>query len=86
MTWFVYLLYSESKNRHYVGYTNDLKARLQKHNSDKGAKYTRTAHDWVILYSEEFETKEEAMSYEYKVKSSKKLRNQLYQKAHSLTN
>lgn len=84
MTWFVYLLYSESKNRHYIGYTNDLKARLQKHNSGKGAKYTRMTHDWVVVYSKELETKQEALSYEYKVKKNKKYRKELYEKVHGL--
>jgi putative endonuclease len=35
----VYILQSQSLNRYYVGYTNDLERRLTEHNRKKG-KYT----------------------------------------------
>lgn len=82
--WFVYLLYSKSKNRHYIGSTNDLESRLTKHNTGKGAKYTRMAKDWKIIYFESFDTKQEALSYEYKVKKNKKCRKDLHKKAYGL--
>lgn len=52
----------------YSGYTTDLKAREQAHNEGKGAKYTRARTPVVILYSEEFSTKSEAMQREAEVK------------------
>ena len=43
MDHFVYLLLTKSNNKYisYVGYTNNLKNRLKKHNSSKGAKFTK---------------------------------------------
>ena len=52
----------------YTGWTNDLERRLEAHNSGKGAKYTKTRRPVELVYFEEFETKEEAMSREYAIK------------------
>lgn len=52
----------------YTGWTNDLEKRIKMHNSGKGAKYTKTRLPVVLKYFEEFQTKEEAMSREYKIK------------------
>ena len=52
----------------YTGWTNDLNKRLQAHNEGKGAKYTRCRRPVELLYSEVFETKEEAMSREWHIK------------------
>lgn len=52
----------------YCGWTNDLEKRIDAHNSGKGAKYTRSRLPVELIYYEEFETKEEAMSREYHIK------------------
>lgn len=52
----------------YTGWTNNLEKRIAKHNSGKGAKYTKTRLPVVLKYYEEFQTKEEAMSREYRIK------------------
>jgi len=49
---FVYLILNKN-NTSYVGYTNNLKERLKKHNSSKGAKFTR-GKQWILIYSKEF--------------------------------
>ena len=75
MIYYVYMLKSKSdKPITYVGYTNNLKKRLDLHNSGKGAKFTR-GRSWKVVYSEKFSTKKEAMSREYYIKKDKKLRN-----------
>ena len=63
----------------YAGYTVDLKKRLIKHNSNIGARSTR-GYKWKIVYKKKFKTKSEAMSYEYKLKNDKILRNTILQK------
>ena len=75
MTYFVYMLITISKNKKktYVGYTNNLKKRLIKHNSNKGAKSTR-GYKWKIIFSKKFLSKKQAMSYEYKLKKDRKKR------------
>ena len=60
----------------YVGYTNNLNLRLNKHNSNKGAKSTK-GFKWVLIYSKKFKTKNEAMSFEYNLKNNKTLRKKL---------
>ena len=52
----------------YTGYTTDVKARIRKHNSGKGAKYTRSRLPVKLVYYEEYETKHVAMSREYYIK------------------
>ena len=79
MPYFVYLIISKSKNKKkfsYVGYTGDLKKRLDLHNSGKGAKFTRGSN-WKLLYQEELSSKSEAMRREAHLKKDRKLRSQL---------
>ena len=57
----------------YVGYTTNYKKRLLKHNSGTGAKSTK-GYKWIVIYKRYFKTKNEAMSYEYKLKNDKKKR------------
>ncbi|MDE0582837.1 GIY-YIG nuclease family protein [Planococcus sp. A6] len=57
---------------YYAGYTNDLKKRLAKHESGKGAKYTRSRGPLTLLYHEMYETKPEAMKAEYAFKQLSK--------------
>ena len=64
----------------YVGYTNNLKLRLKKHNSGRGAKSTR-GYKWKIIYKKRFYDKRLAMSFEYKLKKDKKKRNYLFSKS-----
>ena len=52
----------------YCGWTNDLEKRLAAHNAGKGGKYTRTRLPVKLVYCEEFDTKEEAMSREWHIK------------------
>ena len=76
MSYFVYLLGNKknSKLTTYVGYTNNLKKRLNLHNRSMGAKYTR-GRKWKIIYSEKYTTKSEAISREHYIKKNRKLRN-----------
>ncbi|MCD5548256.1 GIY-YIG nuclease family protein [Lactobacillus delbrueckii] len=49
----------------YGGYTNDLKKRLEAHNSGKGAKYTKGRRPVEMIYLEEYADKRTAMQREY---------------------
>jgi|TARA_B110000027_G_scaffold37926_1_gene41920 putative endonuclease len=60
-------------NKTYVGYTNNLKLRLIKHNNNKGAKSTK-GYQWIIIYKKRFKTRSEAMSNEYLLKKNRKKR------------
>ena len=75
MFFYVYMLKSINSDfsKTYVGYTHNLEARLNKHNTNKGAKSTK-GHKWVLIYKKKFKSKNEAMSFEYKLKKDKKKR------------
>ncbi|MGD0341653.1 MAG: GIY-YIG nuclease family protein [Bacteroidales bacterium] len=66
----VYILYSKSFDRYYVGYTNDLERRISEHNRKKG-KFTDAGIPWVVVYFELYKTKKEAMVREKLIKSRK---------------
>ena len=53
---------------YYTGWTNDLEKRLSAHNAGKGGKYTSVRRPVTLVYYEEFETKQEAMSREWHIK------------------
>ena len=56
----------------YTGWTNDLEKRLKTHNEGKGGKYTRSRLPVKLVYFEEFETPNEAMSREWHIKRLKR--------------
>jgi putative endonuclease len=60
----------------YVGWTNDIARRLALHNAGKGARSTR-GRTWVLLHSESFASKTEAMSREWHLKRDRALRKKL---------
>ena len=78
MSFYVYIIKTTSSKiqKTYVGYTNNLENRLNKHNNNKGAKSTK-GHKWKLIYEKKFISKSDAMSYEYKLKKDKKLRKQI---------
>ena len=78
MKYFVYLIISKNKQKYlsYVGYTNNLKKRLAKHNASKGAKFTR-GRKWLLAYSVSYDSKSKAMREEYKLKKNYKFREKL---------
>jgi|TARA_E500000178_G_C16950095_1_gene720808 putative endonuclease len=78
MSYYVYLLkcLTPGVNKSYVGYTNNLKLRLKKHNTNKGAKSTK-GYKWSIIYSKKFNNKSTAMSFEYNLKNNYQLRKKL---------
>ena len=75
MSYFVYLIKTLNgyKNKSYVGYTNNLISRINKHNSNLGAKSTR-GYKWELVYKKRFLSKQMALSFEYKLKKNRKER------------
>jgi putative endonuclease len=67
MSNYTYIL-SCADNSLYCGWTNNLEKRLASHNNGTASKYTRTRRPVKLIYFEEFDTKEEAMSREYHIK------------------
>lgn len=59
-------------NSLYAGWTNDLEKRVQAHNNGTGAKYTRAHGPVTLVWEQGYETKQEAMKQEAKIKRLKK--------------
>ena len=76
---YTYLICSILKNKKsisYAGYTDNLKKRLEKHNTGKGAKFTR-GKKWFLIFKKVFCTKSLAMKFEHRLKKDKKYRKKL---------
>ena len=71
--YFVYILYSKQLDRYYVGQTDNIEKRLQSHLSGI-SKYTSSAKDWTIVYTETFQTREHAIKRENEIKRMKSRR------------
>ncbi len=72
MVYYVYLIKTVNGflNKSYVGYTNDLKKRLDKHNTNSGARSTK-GYKWEIVYKKRFYSKNKALSFEYTLKKDR---------------
>ena len=75
MVYYVYLIKTLDNyfNKSYVGFTNNIKKRLNKHNTNLGAKSTK-GYKWEIVYKKKFYSKNKALSFEYKLKKDKNTR------------
>ena len=75
MVYYVYLIKTLKGylNKSYVGYTNNLQKRLNKHNSNLGARSTKE-YKWQIVYKKRFYLKNRALSFEYKLKKDRNKR------------
>jgi putative endonuclease len=69
--YFVYLLYSKKLDQYYIGFTSTLvEERLNKHLSNhKG--FTSRAKDWVVVFKESHQNKEDALRREKEIKNWK---------------
>jgi putative endonuclease len=67
---YVYILYSSHADRYYVGQSDDLQARLHKHNSGK-VPSTKAYVPWEMKYHETYSTRGEAMRREREIKARK---------------
>ena len=64
---FIYILYSKSRGRFYIGYTQDIKERINRHNMGR-ERHTKSGAPWKLIHSESFETRSAAMKQENKIK------------------
>jgi putative endonuclease len=66
----VYIIYSFSLDKYYIGYTEDVAQRLQQHNKGISG-FTSIASDWVLKYTAAFESRELAHQRELEIKRKK---------------
>jgi putative endonuclease len=67
MSYFTYILYFETLNKYYIGSTEDLNERLDRHLS-KHKGFTSRAKDWDLKYKEEFDLRSKALDREKQIK------------------
>ena len=63
----VYILYSDSLGKYYVGQTKDLEERLERHNQGR-EKYTKRGIPWLFIASFACSSRSEGMRLESKIK------------------
>ena len=66
----VYIIYSETRDRFYVGSCEDLQKRIADHNSGRST-YTKSGKPWTLMYSEQFSTRSGAVERERSIKKKK---------------
>ena len=66
----VYILFSASKKRYYIGHTENLAQRQKRHNSGL-VRSTKNGIPWTVIYSEEYSIKSEAYRRELQMKAYK---------------
>ena len=64
---YVYILYSSSLEKYYVGSTENVENRLQEHNLGKGS-FTKKGVPWLLIVSIECVSRTEAVQLELKIK------------------
>jgi len=67
MRCYVYFLLSESRQKYYVGITNDVVDRMYRHNSGQSLS-TKSGVPWKLVHTIECKNKSEAMALEIKIK------------------
>ena len=67
---FIYIIYSPKLDKYYIGFTSDINDRLIKHNR-KSRGFTNLGRPWILVYSEKYSSKKEAMDREKKLKTWK---------------
>ena len=64
---YTYILYSQQKDKFYIGYSQNPSERLKKHNA-KNNGFTNQTSDWEIVFLKDFPSKNEALAFEKQIK------------------
>ena len=70
MLYYVYIIYSSTLDQYYIGHTENLQDRIFRH-TNSGSKSTKKANDWVVKFTENFETRAAAVKREVEIKKKK---------------
>ena len=75
-TWFVYLVRCNDGSL-YCGISNDVEKRVIKHNTGKGARYTKSHGPVSLVYQEKVGTMGQALRREHQIKKWSKKRKEM---------
>jgi putative endonuclease len=70
MPFYTYILQSETSGMLYIGSTNNIEGRIERHNHNRN-QFTKNKGPWKLIYSHEFETRSEAIHLEKFLKEMK---------------
>ena len=70
MPFYVYIIQSQKDGSYYVGSTQDLDERIERHNQGRST-YTKLKRPWKLLYFEEFPDRSSAIKRENYLKRQK---------------
>jgi putative endonuclease len=70
MAYYVYILESERDGTYYIGHTNNLEERLERHNEGRSS-YTKAKTPWRLIYQEGYISRGEASKREQEIKEKK---------------
>ena len=70
MAYYLYIIQSDKDGSFYIGTTQNLDARILRHNQGR-SKYTRTKRPWKLVFYEEHPNRSSAMKREYAIKRRK---------------
>jgi putative endonuclease len=68
MRFIVYVLFSPSRQKSYVGQTENLEIRIRRHNAGL-VRSTRPSRPWICIHSETYTTRAEALRRESHLKT-----------------
>ncbi len=77
--YYVYVIYSKALDNFYLGYSKDLRKRIESHKSGR-SKYTSQTRDWILVYYEAYASEKLARLREAKLKRANRMRVLLYQR------
>ncbi|KAB2907924.1 MAG: GIY-YIG nuclease family protein [Ignavibacteriales bacterium] len=67
---YLFILYSQTLDKYYIGQTSNLEDRVKLHNTQR-SKFTSRATDWELISTEQFSTRSEATQRESQLKKLK---------------
>jgi putative endonuclease len=70
MSYFLYILRSIKEGSYYIGSTQNVASRLERHNQGR-TKYTKGGRPWELVYYEEYPDRSSAMQREKQIKGRK---------------
>ena len=65
--YYVYILYSKSGDRYYIGMSQNPEVRLRYHNNRETG-FTSRYRPWTLIWKKAYESKQEALAAEQKLK------------------
>lgn len=67
--YFVYLIENQNDKSWYIGFTSNLKQRIEEHQSGRGGRTTKLKNNWKLIYFEGYINKQDAVGREKFLKS-----------------